>query len=249
MAISTSTGDWIRQSQPRSHAEVRLFCLPYAGGGASIYRRWRTSFPPTIEVLPVQLPGREARFNELPFSRLNLLVEALAEAIQPWLTLPFAFWGHSMGALIGFELARYLRTTQGILPAHLFVSAHRAAQLPDRRTPIHQLPTAAFLAELHALNGTPEAVLHDSELMALFLPLLKADFALCETYTYAHAEPLLCPISAFGGLEDREISGTDLQAWAAQTDGDFRLHMLPGDHFFLHNVHDRIAQIISWDLK
>ncbi len=176
---------WLRSPKPNPQASLRLFCFPYVGGGALIFRTWPNSLPATAEVCPVELPGRGTRLKETPFTRLLPLVQALAQALLPHLDKPFAFFGHSMGALISFELTRQLRRLYGLVPLHLFVSAHRAPQLPDPDPPIHTLPEAEFMEELRCLNGTPKEVLEQPELMELMLPILRADFALCETYIYA----------------------------------------------------------------
>jgi medium-chain acyl-[acyl-carrier-protein] hydrolase len=224
---------WISFRKPAPETRLRLFCFPYAGAGALIFRTWSDGLPADVEVCPVQLPGRGTRSSERPFTHLSTLVEALAEALAPLLDKPFAFFGHSLGALVSFELARRVRSRYGVNPSRLFVSAGRAPQIPRRGPAIHTLPEKEFLAELRRLNGTPSELLEHRELMELMLPLLRADFALFETYVYASEPPLGCPISAFGGLQDRRVQDSDLEAWRTQTSKEFSLQMFPGDHFFL----------------
>jgi len=240
-------GSWIVFRKSKPNARFRLFCFPYAGGGASIYRSWSEDLP-EIEVCPVQLPGRESRLREKPFTHISNLVEAAAEALLPHLNMPFALFGHSMGALISFELIRHLRRLKGPSPVHFFVSAHRAPQIPDLDPPIHQLPDAELMENLRELNGTPEAVLQNAELMQMLLPLLRADFGVCETYAYADEEKLDCPISVFGGLEDREVTSEDLNKWRDQTHGAFKQRMLPGNHFFLQDAKKTLLQALYRDL-
>ncbi|HTK06063.1 MAG TPA: thioesterase domain-containing protein [Ktedonobacteraceae bacterium] len=240
---------WLQYWQRKPNARIRLFCFHYAGGGASLYRSWSEQTPPLIEICPVQLPGRESRLPEKPFDRLEALLPPLAEALGPYLDMPYAFFGHSMGAVVSFELARYLRRTRQCAdPLHLFVSGRRAPQLPDHRPSIHALPEPAFIEKLRELNGTPEAVLENAELFHLLLPLLRADFALCETYQYVKEKPLHSPITAFGGLQDREVSRTMLTSWQEQTEGAFKLRFFPGDHFFLHKQQSELLQVLSQDL-
>jgi medium-chain acyl-[acyl-carrier-protein] hydrolase len=176
-------------------------------------------------------------------------VQALRQAIQPHLNKPFALFGHSMGATIGFELARELRRQHASGPVHLFVSGGRAPQIPDPDPPIHHLPEKEFIAGLRRFNGTPEEVLRNPELMGLFLPILRADLAALETYSYTPGEPLDCSISAFGGLEDEKVSQDELAAWRDQTRGAFTLRMLPGDHFFLRTARTLLLHAISQDLR
>ncbi|HVT57686.1 MAG TPA: thioesterase domain-containing protein [Thermoanaerobaculia bacterium] len=225
-----------------------MLCFPYAGGGASAYRGWPGALPAGVEICPVQLPGRESRLREPPFDRLEPLVRTLADVLEPHLELPFVFFGHSLGALVSFELARELRRRGGPMPLHLFASGRRAPQVPAREEDIHDLPEPEFIARLRELNGTPEEVLQHDELMCLLSPLLRADFAVNETYVHEAAEPLDCGISAFGGLGDEEVTREDLLEWREHTRGAFRLRMLPGDHFFLHSARGHLLEAVTRDL-
>jgi medium-chain acyl-[acyl-carrier-protein] hydrolase len=249
MTSSSDGNPWIQLYTPKNHAKFRLFCFPYAGGGAVLFHPWRDRFPPEVDLCPIELPGRGKRFTEKPFTSLPPLIEALAQGIEPYLTLPFAFFGHSMGALVSFELARYLRERQMALPGHLFVSAFRAPQLPDPDPPIHQLPDAEFIEELKQLNGTPQAVLEHAELMQLLLATLRTDFAVCETYVYREEAPLPCPLSVFGGMQDNEVNRAELEQWRKQTTSNFSLRMFPGDHFFLFPMQGPLLRAIAQDLK
>lgn len=249
MMNTSRESTWFPYWQQKSKARIRLFCFPYAGGSASIFRNWSNQLPPEIEVCPVQLPGREHRLQEPAFSQLPPLINALANVLYPHLSMPYALVGHSMGSLISFELARHLyQAGYGSNLVHLFVSAHRAPQLPDPHPPIHHLPEEGFIDELRQLNGTPESVLQNQELRALLLPLLRADFTLCETYTYAEGEPFSCPITAFGGLHDTKISRDELSGWREHTTSTFKLRFLPGDHFFIQTEQRLILQSITQDL-
>jgi medium-chain acyl-[acyl-carrier-protein] hydrolase len=249
MTTATTFDSWIACRKPNPQARLRLFCFPYAGTGASIFRTWADGLPADVEVCPIQFPGRGTRLMETPFTQLPPLVQALARALVPLLDKPFAFFGHSLGALVGFELARQLRRQSGVQPVHLFVSADRAPQIPHPDRPIHALPEGEFLAELHRLNGIPGKVLEEAELMQIMLPILRADFAVYETYAYSTEPPLNCPISTFGGLQDRRVSRGDLEAWRAQTSGAFSLRMFPGDHFFWNTTQPLLLQALSQELR
>lgn len=231
--------------KPGSATLLRLFCFPYAGGGSAVFREWANYLPPEVEVCPVQFPGRESRLTEPLFTRIEPLVQKLSEVLQSYLDVSFAFFGHSMGALVSFELARQLRRQNNPLPKHLFVSGHRAPSLPDTEPPFHQMPEIEFVRRLRSLNGTPEAILSNAEMMQLMLPVLRADFAICETYTYVPEEKLDCSLSAFGGSRDSRAGYTQLAAWKDQISGDFALYMFPGDHFFLQSVKPAILQNIT----
>jgi medium-chain acyl-[acyl-carrier-protein] hydrolase len=241
---------WIKRSRQDPQTRFRLFCFPYAGGGASFFRTWRERLWPDIEVCAIQLPGREDRLTETPFTNLASLIDALAEVLYPYLDFPFAFFGHSLGALISFELTRRLRRQKAPCPMQLFVSGSRAPQIPDPDPPIHQLPDAEFIDELRCLNGTTKAVLDNPELMEVFLPLLRSDIGLHETYVYDHEPPFDCPISAFGGLEDEEVSREELAGWCDQTQSRFNIQMFPGDHFFLNGKESNgVLEVISKDIR
>jgi medium-chain acyl-[acyl-carrier-protein] hydrolase len=237
------SSSWIvrTKSQPR----LRLFCFPYAGGGASIFRLWSEKLPVEVEVCPIHLPGRENRMKEPLLTHLFPLVETLARALHPFMDIPFAFFGHSMGALLSFELARHLRNIHYPGPTQLFISAHRAPQLPDPASPLHDLPDSVLINTLYRLGGTPRAILQHTELMQILLPILRADLTLCETYIYTPEAPLDCPIAAFGGEYDSMVSKQELQAWSDQTGGSFTLYMLPGDHFFLHSQQNLLLGTLS----
>jgi medium-chain acyl-[acyl-carrier-protein] hydrolase len=193
----------------------------------------------------VQLPGRGRLLKERPATRYDELLPALSSALAPHLDRPFAFFGHSMGATIAFELARRLRRERGLLPAHLFASGSPAPQLPDRHPRTFDLPEPEFIEELRQLNGTPREVLEHPELMELMLPVLRADFELVQTYRYTDAPPLECPVTALGGEQDSLVPREDLEAWRALTSADFDLRMVPGDHFFLQTSQQAVLRVVS----
>jgi surfactin synthase thioesterase subunit len=243
--MTSKLHSWFVPANINPHADLRLFCFPYAGGGASIYREWHKHFPNNIEVCAVQLPGRESRGLEAPIHSLDQLVHTIIEEIQPLLNRPFAFFGHSMGALIAFEAARQLTKKYNRIPDHLFVSGRSAPHLTHRYRKLHLLPDDELKNELSLLNGTPDAVLQNNELMDLLLPRLRADFEVCETYQYALDAPIQCPISAYGGLDDHAVSFESLAAWKGHTNHQADLKMFDGDHFFLHNEQEKLAQDVS----
>lgn len=235
---------WFLPQPSAAPARFRLFCFPYAGGAASIFARWSHELPAGVDLYAVQLPGRQNRLAEPAFRRLSDLVERLAAVMEPYCDLPFGFFGHSMGALISFELCRRLRRQGATLPRYLFVSGRRAPQLVDRNAPLHQLPDRMFLQVVARLGGLPAAVRHDPELMRVVLPTLRADFEVCETYVYAREEPLPCPILALGGTRDPLVPPPDLVAWQAQTRGAFESQLFEGGHFyFVEGVQEMLRHI------
>lgn len=249
MRPQTAQQSWFAFQEPRPGAQVRLFCFPYAGGGATFYRPWIQRLSPDVHVHPIQLPGRETRMREQGFAHVEPLIASLADALGPHLDRPFALFGHSMGALIAFELARELRRRQAPAPVRLLVSGHRAPQISRTKATRYDLPEPELLAELRRLGGTPPEVLAHPEIMQLMLPLLRADFAVVETYAYREAPPLDCPITAFGGVDDEDANEAPMDAWRAQTRGTFALHMFPGGHFFLKDTTGAVLDLVSRDLS
>lgn len=240
---------WVRRPAPNPCARVRLFCFPHAGGGASIFWRWPADLPSRIEVCAVQLPGREDRIAEPHPAAAGPLVQALIAAVGPLLDLPFALFGHSLGALLAFELARGLRRLRAPEPVHLFVSGKSAPALPSPALDMSALPDGEFVRRIQELAGTPPELLADAEVRAIFLPLLRADLAICDRYVYAPEPPLGCPISAFGGTEDAHVSRDALEAWRRETRAPFSVRMMPGGHFFLQASRGQVLAAIAEDLE
>ena len=246
--MTSSSSPWFRGESRRLGARLRLFCLPYAGGGAIVFRQWADGLPVEIEPWPIQLPGRETRLRERPFNRMGPLADALLDAIPPLLDRPFALFGHSMGAYIAYELARRLEE-RDVHPTHLFVSGRQAPHLPLPGPPASGLPTPEFLRVVqHRYRGIPEAVWREPELLDLLLPTLCADLELTETYQPARTTVLACPLTVFGGLQDPHIHPESLATWQALAGPSFRLHLLEGDHFYLNQSRPRLLAIIAQEL-
>jgi medium-chain acyl-[acyl-carrier-protein] hydrolase len=240
---------WVVFPRRVPDARLRLFCFPYAGGGASIYARWLELLPPGVELAAVQLPGRESRLAEKPYAEMVPLVEKLAEVLAPYMDLPFALFGHSNGGLMAFELARLLRVRGRALPLHLFVSGRPAPQVELTEPPIHALPHDEFMGALRRFGGTPEEVLENEEMMSLIEPLLRADFALGETYAFVPGATLPMPLSAYGGATDDEVPLWQVEAWKEQAGGEFRFVTFPGGHFFLHEDRARVLDELGRELR
>lgn len=243
--MSSVFNSWIECNHPNPRASLRLFCFPYAGGSARIFRSWGRRLPSFVEVCAVQLPGRDRRIAEPPFTSMELLVRGTSEALREFLNKPFAFFGHSMGAMISFELAHYFRAEFGLSPEHLFVAGRPAPHVEITEPPSYDKPTPELLEELQQLKGTPPDVLENPDLMELMLPLLRADFEVVDTYTYSPRPLLSCPITALGGLRDPGVPRANLEAWKELTTGPFSLRMFPGDHFFLHSDELRLLDVLG----
>lgn len=241
---------WVLIPHRRAEAALRLFCFPFAGGGASMYRPWAEQLPEHIEACLVQLPGREERMQEAPLTDLASLVAELTGALVTHLDRPFAFLGHSMGAMIGYEVARRLRTLGLPQPCRLFLSSRQAPQTPGspgvEAGTLRALPDQAFIETLHSLYGAvPDAIRENPELQKVFLPILRADVTLLETHTFVPDTPLGCPITVFGGEQDPHITGAMLAGWREQTTADFEQRLFPGDHFYITHSRDAVIEAVT----
>jgi medium-chain acyl-[acyl-carrier-protein] hydrolase len=230
-----------------TNPHLRLFCFPYAGAGASAFRTWAAMTPPWLELYGLQPPGRENRIAEPLPTRLDD-VAAEAEQVIRGLSgngVPFALFGHSLGALVAYRVAQRMEMAGGLLPQHLVVSAcaapHRRGVIPA----VHELPDAEFIEWLRRLGGTPNQVWAEPGLRQMLIPVLRADFRLFASFTTDGPTLLSTPITAFGGFEDRAVAYDGLAGWRELTSGAFAHFMLPGDHFFLNSSRDLlIARVL-----
>ena len=223
---------WVLRRHPEPGARLRLFCLPHAGGDTWMFADWHRSLAPEVEVCPIRLPGRGSRMSEPPFEDVRALVRAIAEGLGDLLDDPFAIFGHSMGALIGFELARLLWRERGRAPAMLCVAACRAPRLVREMPTYSHLPPYMLIEALHRRYGVYGDMGGNEELMRLMLPTLRADLKICETYATEDEARVACPIAAYGGIGDATTNAAAIDAWQDDTSDAFRAQMLSGGHFF-----------------
>jgi medium-chain acyl-[acyl-carrier-protein] hydrolase len=243
--MNTKFNSWVTCPFPQPHALSRIFCLPFAGGGATAFRGWSKLLGTTIEVCPIQLPGRESRFSEPAFTEAQALAQVLARQLQPFTDKPFAIYGHSMGALVAFELTRVLQAERFAMPHALILGAHRAAHLPRTRETFYCLDDKTFIEKLQRFGGFPEEVLASEELMQLLTPTLKADFTLCDTYVYADQAPLSCPIHVFLGATDKEAPFEVMEAWHQHSSVHTQLHVFQAGHFFIRSDLERVIDTLK----
>lgn len=249
MSHSSSSNPWLPMGHPSPSARVRLFCFPFAGGAASVFRTWGRQLGPEIDVCPVQLPGRERRIREPPFRKLCDVIEALYPALEADLERPFAFFGHSLGSVIAFELARRVAEEKGVEPVYFFPSARNAPPWPIREVPMHTMEQKEFRENLRRMGGTPPEVLEHEELMSLLEPLVRADLEVNETYRFLPKRQLTCPFTAFAGEHDQEASLDGVKAWREMSSGPFSIEIFPQGHFFLQEVEAEILATIRRSLQ
>jgi surfactin synthase thioesterase subunit len=240
--------EWCVRWQPSPSARLRLFCVPHAGGGTIPYRSWALQLSPTIEVITIRLPGREFRHQEPPFTSIDDIMPVLMREVTPWLDLPHAWFGHSLGALISFEACRALRRLSLPQPVRLLVSGRPAPHLAARFPPIHAAPDSRLLERIKEMGGTPPEILNDTAMLYSLLPTLRADLKAAETYKCQPDPPLACPISVFGAASDRFAIADELYAWEKHSSAECEVRILPGGHFFLHEQLQQMLDAITGDL-
>ena len=237
---------WIVRTAPRDGAALRLFLLPHAGASAVIYRDWHRAFGDGIDVCAIEPPGAFARRREPKIREVREFASRMAEAIEPYLDIPFAFFGYSLGALMAFECARLLCRTEKPRPRHLIVAAHKAPHVPMRNPPISRASTSVFVRELERRYGEFEAAIKaEPELMEVVVEMMRVDLAMLENYRFRDEAKFSFPVTAIGGTHDTTTDRAALEAWRAHTDGAFQTHMLPGGHFFLRTQAAELRAIVS----
>jgi medium-chain acyl-[acyl-carrier-protein] hydrolase len=220
---------------------LRLFCFRHAGAGAAAFQGWAERLPRGVAVVPMGPPRNKP-------NNMAELVAALGDTIQPYLEEPFAFFGHSMGAVVAFELARLLRRRNQPVPRMLVASGARAPQFRRGHVPPPEPGEAEFVDALRRLEGTPREVLDNPNLMQLILPALREDAAIYRNYIYTEEPPLDCPIRAYGGTEDPNVHLAHLEGWAVETTAPFAVHIFPGGHFYLQTYRQEFLAALARDL-
>jgi pyochelin biosynthetic protein PchC len=233
---------WLRRFTPGPPGAVRLICFPHAGGSASFYLPVSRALAPVADVLAVQYPGRQDRRTEKCLDSIDELADRIGEVLVPLADRPLVFFGHSMGALLAFEVARRLKG-QGIVPRHLFASGRRAPSR-HRAESVHTLDDAGIIAEMVALSGTDRAILGDPEVLSMVLPAIRGDYHAVETYRYPGGAPLSCPITVLTGDADPRVSLDEAEAWKEHTSDGYDLRVLSGGHFFLVHHQKQINDLL-----
>jgi surfactin synthase thioesterase subunit len=246
--VNQKRSPWLDFPSLRANSALRLFCFPYAGGSGSIFRDWQSALPAGVDVCAVQLPGRGSRLRDPMIKRLDAVVKVLMQELRPFMDRPFAFFGHSMGAMIAFELARSLRNELRRQPVHLFISGRRPPDVPAEQELEYNLPDADLMARLRDLDGTPRELLESPEAMELMLPVVRADFEVVQTYKYVPQPPLQVAMDILAGSEDVQTSPQLMEGWKRQTTGRFSSRVLPGGHFFVLHARTQLLDLLATSL-
>jgi medium-chain acyl-[acyl-carrier-protein] hydrolase len=237
-------------NKANSETKLRVFCFHHSGGTASFFREWHQFLPPGVELMSVQLPGRETSSTQPFITDINIVTKQITDKFHPYQTTPFIFFGHSLGALIAFEVANELHRIQYLKPPkYLIVSGRNAPQTKSREKILHNLPDELFIKGLSKYQGMPDEILQNKELLEILLPRLRADFTLSETYQYKNQQPLECPILALGGKDDPTVNYEELDAWKIQTTKKFATKLFPGGHFFLTSARKEVWNVVSTTIK
>ncbi|WP_416963487.1 thioesterase II family protein [Streptomyces sp. Agncl-13] len=240
---------WYSVPVPRPAASVRLYCLPCAGGDSTMFRAWADHLPPSVELRAIRLPGRHGRHPEQPFTDCAMAADTLAGALAPELRPPYVLFGHSMGALIAYQLLLALER-RGLPPPTLYTSASWLVEgIPVERLPDPAASDDRFIDRLRRLGGVPSEVLSDPEVLAFMLPVLRADFQLCRTYEpRVGRAPLAVPMRAMGGVADTVTPVDRMAGWSHHTTRFLGVRRFPGDHFFVRDHADRVVGALVDDL-
>jgi len=243
-------GSAFLSARPDPASQMRLFCFPHAGGGPNFFFQWTQPLGPQIECVRVQYPGRAQRHKEKPCATVVSLAEEIGSQWHRLSSKPFAFYGHSFGALVAFELARHLRRQGYPGPEWLFVGCSRAPHLELPFGLIHTLPEDDFIQAIQSRYGEiPADLIRDRELRAIFIPPLLADFTAYELYKVAPEQPLSIPITAFAGREDKAATPASVQEWSGHTEREFEMIVLPGGHFPANSSQDLLIRAIRNRLR
>lgn len=240
---------WIQQPKYVEDPLLRLFCIPYAGGDASVFRLWPNYLPATIEVNSIEFPGCLRRVAEEPYTRMAPLIEDLARFLLPFLDRSFAFFGVCTGAFIAHQLAIRIRDLCGREPLHLFPTCMWAPHLPYGHRHIHQLPQEEFIKEFGQIGGMPPETMAQEELMKILLVAARADFEVSETYQFVEKAPLTCPLTAIGANLDDLVSPGQIEAWSKHTSGPFKSKILDSDHCLWETARESLVQTIGEEIK
>ena len=238
---------WVDTLKASKHPDVRCFCFHYAGGGSQMYRAWVDHLPKRMDLYSILLPGRERRTHEPLMTECHEIVEAMIPELLPLLDKPYVFFGYSMGALVAWALAKKIQNIGYVLPRHLFIAASRAPCMRKGEEKLYDLPSEQFIVKLTALGGIPEEILANHEIMDMYLPLLRADLTVADTYTPQDDEEQIdCPIDAFGGIGDMAITSKEIEGWKSHTRSSFHNKYFPDGHFFiLHHFKEIIGEITN----
>jgi len=243
--MNSNQSNWLGGKAIAVKGITQVICFPFAGGGASSFASWRRSLSPELNLIPLCPPGRERRHNETPVTDADTATDQIAQEIIKLTDQPVVFFGHSLGAQLAFETAHKLRQLGGPKVALLVISGSKPPSEPEGKNNWHLLPDEHFIQEISRLGGTPDEVLSNKEMMDLFIPKLRADFALLASFGLTKRVCLSCPIIAFGGQDDPLVSPKELQNWSQETTDTFDSVIFQGKHFFIQESKKDVIRMLN----
>ncbi len=238
---------WLWRPLPRPGARLLLLCFPHAGGGTSAFHRWVETLPAEVELLAVQLPGRQTRIRERPYDDWDELLHRLGQVVSTVVDRPFALFGHSLGAMMAYELTRRLTAGDNAGPHRLLLAGCRAPDVPLLLPAIHRLPDDEFTRNLPLVASTPPEVLADRRIMRLVRPLMRADLTLAETWPPIAPTRVHVPATAFAGRDDTVAPPWSMHRWSRFL-GPLTVHVLAGDHFFPRSGNSAFLELVAAEL-
>ena len=243
--IKTVKNKWLFVPQNKVAPDIRIICFPYAGGSSATYMQWKNELPKNVELVIIQAPGKGARMFEPLHHSMSELIDDLLQHISPVLEKPYVLLGHSLGSRVAFELMVKLQERGSPLPEHFFALGSRGPHIYSEEEISYKLPDAEFIEHIKTLNGTPQEILDNQEMMKFLMPILRADFKISETYTYKGTATFDIPLSVLGGIEDKAVSLYQLQSWKGFFSKPMDLHQLAGDHFFIDTNKQGVLKIVN----
>lgn len=236
---------WCVTYKKNPKAILRIFCFPYSGGGASAYFPWIDKLSSSLELVSIQLPGRENRFHEPLVSNLDVIIAELCKEFERYKEKPFIVFGHSLGALLCYEFVKGVHKLYNTYPKHMFISASKAPHMPFRIKKLSHLSDVQVIKELSVYGGIDQTLKENIQILKIFLPIFRNDFSIGENYSYRKFTPFPFNITVFHGVNDPTVKEEEINAWQKYTTGHFESFSFEGGHFFIKNKQDEILKVIE----
>lgn len=240
---------WFFTLKEKPESQIRVIALPFAGGGPSAFHSWHPIFSDNIELIVINYPGRETRFTEKPVNDPEEMVSEIVNSLSDYSDKPFVLFGHSMGAMLAYFVTCELQRKQLMMPEILFVSGMRAPHIASRSEPVKQMNDEDLVNSLNKYGGMPAELFKNKELLQIFLPIIRADLEMLGRVPVEKSDNVNVPIFAYGGELDQTFTKDDLQQWDQYSDVEFKLHLMPGGHFYINQHRNELLRAIEDDIS